>query len=279
MTPHPARLHVLLARDAPIGVVFRRGPTNSVCTVLWDRRSDVFTVGQWLRGRIYERRADLSPDGKHLIYFALNGKWTSETRGTWTAISRAPWLKAIVLVAKGDTYGGGGLFTSESTYWLNGGYRDEPLIDSTDVVQDRDYVPQRFNNECPGVYYPRLMRDGWARVDNVRVSAWDAHTVFEKALPNGWILRKIAHEQVRSLVETGDGRGCYWDEHAVEHRASGRTIDGSTWEWADVDGKSVAFASGGVLFRAPLPTRHGFAEPAVVHDFNDMRFKRITAPY
>jgi cytochrome bd-type quinol oxidase subunit 2 len=30
-------------------------------------------VGQWLKGRIYERRSDLSPDGKHLIYFAMNG--------------------------------------------------------------------------------------------------------------------------------------------------------------------------------------------------------------
>jgi len=84
-----ARIHVLLAREAPLGVVIRRGPSKQVCTVQWDRRDDEFQIGQWLRGRIYERRCDLSTDGKHLIYFALNGKWSADYRGSWTAISRA----------------------------------------------------------------------------------------------------------------------------------------------------------------------------------------------
>jgi hypothetical protein len=66
-----ARIHVLLAREEPLGVVIRRGPSKQVCTVQWDRRDDDFQVGQWLRGRIYERRSDLYPDGKHLIYFAM----------------------------------------------------------------------------------------------------------------------------------------------------------------------------------------------------------------
>jgi len=38
----PARLHVLLARDAKVGLVIRRGPSKSVCTVLWDRKRDKF---------------------------------------------------------------------------------------------------------------------------------------------------------------------------------------------------------------------------------------------
>src|SRR4051794_10940713 len=95
-----ARIHVLLARNAPLGVVIRRGPSNQVCSLLWDRRSDQFQVGQWLKGRIYERRSDLSPDGKHLIYFAMNGRWTSEAKGAWTAISKAPYLKALALFPK-----------------------------------------------------------------------------------------------------------------------------------------------------------------------------------
>src|SRR5215472_15285961 len=105
----PPRLHVLLASQAPIGVVFRRGPSKSVCSILWNRKTDEFELGQWLRGRIYERRADISPDGRFLIYFAMNGKWNSETKGSWTAISHAPWLKAIALFGKGDCWNGGGL--------------------------------------------------------------------------------------------------------------------------------------------------------------------------
>src|ERR1044071_8005891 len=84
----PAHLHVLLARDAKVGLVIRRGPSKSVCTVLWDRKRNKFKLGQWIRGRIYERRCDLSPDGKHFIYFSMNGRCKSETKGSWTAISR-----------------------------------------------------------------------------------------------------------------------------------------------------------------------------------------------
>src|SRR5258706_7548419 len=115
----PARLHVLLASKAPLGLVFRRGPANAVCTGGWNRARDEFQLGQWLRGRIYERRSDLSPDGRHLIYFAMNGRWSSETRGSWTAISRPPWLKAIALFGKGDCWNCGGVFTSPTRYLLH----------------------------------------------------------------------------------------------------------------------------------------------------------------
>src|SRR5436309_11030155 len=108
----PARLHVLLASAAPVGVVLRRGPARLVCSVLWNRERDEFQLGQWLGGRIYERRADISPDGLHMIYFAMNGRWSSAARASWTAISKVPWLKAIVLLPKGDCWQGGGLFTS-----------------------------------------------------------------------------------------------------------------------------------------------------------------------
>src|SRR5262252_8905258 len=106
----PPWLHVLLARRARVGVVLRRGPSRSVCAIGWDRDRDTFEIGQWLRGRIYERRSDLSPDGQYMIYFAMDGRWSSRTRGAWTAISIAPHLKAIALYAKGDCWHGGGLF-------------------------------------------------------------------------------------------------------------------------------------------------------------------------
>src|SRR2546426_11287690 len=77
-TKFPPRIHVLLAREAPLGLVIRRGPSKSVCTLLWDQERDTFKLGQWMRGRIYERRCDLSPDGQHFIYFAMNGRWESK---------------------------------------------------------------------------------------------------------------------------------------------------------------------------------------------------------
>ena len=56
----PPRLPVLLARDAKIGVVLRRGPAKQVAAIGGDRRTDEFRLGQWLKGRIYERRSDLA---------------------------------------------------------------------------------------------------------------------------------------------------------------------------------------------------------------------------
>ncbi len=117
-----ARLHMILAREARSAVIFRRGPSRHTAVIGWDQTTDKFQLGQWLYGRIYERRCDLSPDGKYLIYFAMNGQWQSEVKGSWTAISRTPFLKALTLFAKGDCWNGGGLFFSSREYWLNETY-------------------------------------------------------------------------------------------------------------------------------------------------------------
>src|SRR5437868_6244224 len=158
----PARLHVLLAREAKVGLVIRRGPSKSVCTVLWDRERDKFKLGQWLRGRIYERRCDLSPDGRRFIYFAMNGRWQSETKGSWTAISQVPYLKALSLFAKGDCWHGGGLFLSDREFWLNDGYGHTELKQSSRLCRKPNCRPKDyFGGECLTVYYNRLQRDNW----------------------------------------------------------------------------------------------------------------------
>src|SRR5262249_11304047 len=152
MARFSARLHVLLARDAPLGVVIRRGPSKHVCTVLWDRRRDEFRVGQWLKGRVYERRCDLSPDGKTLISFAMNVRWPGEAKGSWTDVSRAPYLKAVALFPKGDCWHGGGLFTDNTSYWLNGVYNHAVLRDTREVKRDLKFRPRaNFGGEDPGV--------------------------------------------------------------------------------------------------------------------------------
>jgi len=46
MKPARARLNVLLARDARLGLVIRHGPAKPVCTLLWNRKKDEFTPGQ-----------------------------------------------------------------------------------------------------------------------------------------------------------------------------------------------------------------------------------------
>ncbi len=266
----PARLHVVLARDASVGVVIRRGPSKAVLTLLWDRRRDTFEPGQWLRGRIYERRSDLSPDGKHFLYFAMNGHWGSETKGAWTAISRAPYLKAVALYAKGDCWHGGGLFFSERDFWLNDGFGHEDLRSSKSLRRSSRRPAAYYGGECPTVYFNRLQRDGWTLKSEKPLGT----VVFEKTLTKGWILRKFA------FAETGapPGRGCYWDAHELARAEIGASLSFPEWEWAEwVDGRLV-FATEGKLFTAGLAAR-GLTREKLLADFNEMKFERRVAPY
>lgn len=275
MSEFPPRVHVLLARRAPLGVIIRRGPSKQVCTLLWDRRVDTFKVGQWLKGRIYERRSDLSPDGTHLIYFAMNGHWQSEARGAWTAISRAPYLKALALFPKGDCWYGGGMFTGTRTYWLNGWHASAPLRETREVQRDDGAVPVgAYGGECLSVYYPRLLRDGWTLVQSRRVPVDNRCDVFEKPLPGGWMLRKLAHAQ----SGPPPGRGVYWDEHALLHPATGAEIACPGWEWAERDGDRLVWAERGTL-RTGRPDPAGLGDEAQLLDLNDMRFEALAAPY
>ncbi len=274
----PPRLHIVFAKEKPLAVVFRRGPSKEVCTFLWNRDKNTFQLGQWLKGRIYERRTDISPDGKYLIYFAMNGKWDSETKGSWTAVSKVPWLKALDLYAKGDCWEGGGLFLSNKEYWLNDRYlsKENTLKKTSQFKQNEKFkFEEIFGAECTGIYYPKLMRDGWELKRREEKDKWNSCTVFEKRATKKWLLRKIAHEQVGSPK----GKGCYWDEHELVNEITGEKFIHSDWEWAEVDKETIYWASKGCLYSLCIQSRSKLSEPKMLHDFNDYKFEEIQAPY
>jgi hypothetical protein len=110
-SPSP-RLFVLFAAAADQAVIFRRGPSGWYHLVQWDTAQDKFDHGAWLRGRLYEEKCDLSPDGCLLLYFVHQGrKGRTAYTDSWTGVSRSPWLAALGLWPSGTTYGGGGRFT------------------------------------------------------------------------------------------------------------------------------------------------------------------------
>jgi hypothetical protein len=160
MTPRaPCRLYAIMARESNIAVVFRRGPSKRVQLILWRTDCDDFIPGQWLKGRIYQHRCDLSPSGRRLIYFAANHK---PPFYSWTAISQPPFLTALALWPKGDCWDGGGLFEREDSIWLN-----HPEAES---MLAKGSLPPGFevrhNSHCIGgedapILDDRLERDGW----------------------------------------------------------------------------------------------------------------------
>lgn len=265
----PPRLHVLLARQGFGALVLRRGPSKTTCAIGWDRQNDTFKVGQWVRARIYERRCDLSPDGSLFLYFAHNGRANSPTRGSWTAVSRVPYLKAIALWANGSAWAGGGLFLGNSRFWLN----DHPPFHSllycpSSLVADTRFpFDVSFGGECPGVYVHRLQRDGWI------ARKFDNPDVFDKPICHGWSLRKLAY----ASFDRRPGKGVYFDEHEL-HGPSGQLYRHPEWEWADWDGKRLLFATGGALWACQIVSGKP-STPCQLADFNDMEFQALPAPY
>lgn len=285
MSKFPARVHPILAREAPTSVIIRRGPSKSVCTILWDRTRDEFTLGQWLRGRIYERRCDLSPNGEYFIYLAMNGKWSSPVKGSWTAISRAPYLKALALWPWGDCWNGGGLFMSNTRFWRNTQFwrnagSDEEDADivgnlSKKLTEETNYpFEEHYGGECPGVYYIRLQRDGWKLLRHESISPHERVNVFEKELPHNWVLEKTAHSSIHHPV----GRGCYFDTHRLIQSSSQTILDHPEWEWAELDGIRLVWVTKGILNTATIHDK-GPCDTKTLHDFNDMTFEAIQAPY
>lgn len=266
MTSH-ARLHVMLAREASVAVVLRRGPSRQVGTLLWNRKTDTFTFGQWLKGKIYEFRGDISPDGTRWLYMAMKG-------GTpYTAIAAPPYLKALCYVEHDTTYSGGGFFLDNRNFcsygWSPAGVENRSGLKTADVpIKD---FPRK--SVAPGwsSYRYRLHRDGWEYLPAASTHG-SAH---QKRFPNGWTLRK-------SITWGGQNptlRGSEHEEHLLTHE-SGKEIDGTTWEWADWEPirNRFAWAAEGKLFAAKLNTS-GLRDVQELYDFNPLRFQAIEAPY
>lgn len=149
MAAPPPRLHVILARDAPVGLIVRRGPTQWYHLLRWRTDTDAIEPGAWFRGRLYEERCDLSPDGELFLYFALQGrKFGTAYTGSWTAVSRAPWLHALALWPHGSTSGGGGYFAGKREVVIaTGDLRTHPDHPATGLEVASGYRPATLRTE------------------------------------------------------------------------------------------------------------------------------------
>lgn len=279
----PPRLHVLLASEAPLGIVIRRGPSKQFCTLLWNRKTDSFTMGQWLKGRIYEHRSDLSPDGKHFLYFAMNARRSHQGPTCWTAISRAPYLRAIALHGDEETWFGGGRFLDNKTYLVNGGFFFHTLRESKEVVMKKTdpkapvvsikEAMQHAKYPMTGdlcVYCDRLERDAWS----LATKETKNHFVFEKPFGRNWMLRSLVNQG----SPKGAGKSSTWSEYSLEHLPTGKVQHFPDWEWADIDRSRLVWAAKGQIWAGRL-NDHGLSDEKMLHDFNDMRFEAIKAPY
>jgi hypothetical protein len=109
-------LYVLPATQALVAAVFLRLPAKTWMVGRWDLQTGDVEQGAWLRGQLYPRRCDLSPDGELLYYFFAK---TSRRpfmgmvgRQTFSAVSKLPWAFALAAWPEADTWTRGYHFTS-----------------------------------------------------------------------------------------------------------------------------------------------------------------------
>jgi hypothetical protein len=133
--------------------------------ILWDTDTDALEYGQWLKGRVYERRCDLSPDGKLFLYFAQKKHQRrvniQEYTYAWTAVSRPPYFTALALWPKGDCWNGGGSFDDNTTISLN--HNPERMEPHPDHRPKRLTVIPGFvgKGEDSPIYSKLLTLNGW----------------------------------------------------------------------------------------------------------------------
>ena len=282
------RLYALVAGGTDRAVVLRRGPSRSVLLVSWRTDRDVFTPGQWLRGRVYERRCDLSPDGTKLLYFAASWR---KPHGTYTAVSSPPWFRAVALWPKGDAWGGGGLFENNSRILLNHPPSQTALADGFTLPRSVQVAPF---GEWPGrgedepIWRARLERDGWRRttegVPHRRPSGsriwieYDPPIVYTK-----WSPRRadVALEMRIRGVKERQGPW-YAVDHALVRAKPERERVFLRSDWADWDRHDdLLLAQDGCVLRLPAKAARAMdpdAEPRCLIDLAPLRFEAVAAP-
>jgi hypothetical protein len=112
----PPRIYCLIATEAPVAAVFRRGPSKWSHVGRWDLESGIYEPGAWFRGRIFPRRSDVSPDGRYICYFAHKPTADWDLGEAYVAVSRLPWLTALHAFKTCGTWTRGFYFTADGTY-------------------------------------------------------------------------------------------------------------------------------------------------------------------
>jgi hypothetical protein len=284
------RLFAILARKSRRAVVLRRGPSKRVALIAWDRATDEFEVGQWLKGRIYERRCDLSPAGFKFIYFAANWK---EPYQSWTAISRPPWLTAVALWPKGDAWGGGGEFMSETSVQLNHPMYQMKLADGFTLprhVRVAPLGPRSGGGEDFPLYARLLERGGWSVVDRGKAHEHDQDGEVRFRYDPPFVARRPNPRASRNAPELrmvlhgmGERAGRWYAlDHALVDAKGAETTLART-DWADWDDTGdLLFAKGGELFRVPFrPARArpiDVADARSIADFSALHFTARESP-
>lgn len=291
------RPYAILARDGRSAVVFRRGPSKRVLLLRWWLKSDAIERGQWFKGMLYPRAADLSPDGELLVYNAEKYNYRL-TEKRWTAISRPPCLTALKIWFGGGRYWGGGIFEDQTTIDLD---LSEKQRRQGEGRADYGLLKIAPTGPTAGkgsllIDHRRRTRDGWQLTSSDQPVTWQTTKignlwarpalplVYEKHCPDrrGPLrVPRLKHE-----IKQWDN----WpnldppDVYALVD-AQGRTLRAlDRCDWADWQSTGdLLLGIGGCLYRLPHKhvddaAAHGLDGAKLVADLTNLTFEEVVAP-
>lgn len=151
--PAPARLIGYFAKSAPVCIILRRGPSRYTLMIKWHTDTDVFEVGQWIRGKV--NSFSMTSTGTHAAIGIMGGisrKTDENDDGQHAVVCRPPYFSALEIKF-------GGLccyyFTFDPDDHLDatsGGTREVHAEDSCPFLPRSEHLP--WNSEHPSCRSP-----------------------------------------------------------------------------------------------------------------------------
>jgi hypothetical protein len=231
-------LYVIPAR-APVAAVFCRAPEEWWMIARWDLASGELEHGAWLRGTLFPRRSDLSPEGAILSYFlAKDSKrpfMGMHGRQTFSAVCKLPWVFALAAWREESEDVPGYHFTERGVWEIG-----EPQ--HGDAAPLQAVHGMRKNDARP---YGIERRRGWTGDD----------VVLTKPRPLGSAAKLVLEDRGYDPDMPGA-----FDGRAPEYRLQmgGKEILLDDAAWADWDGEGrllVATEDARLQIRRPDPAR------------------------
>ena len=243
-----------MATECDRTVFLYRRSNKITYLILLDYKKERFNleVGSRFYGRIYPNRCDLSTDGKYFLYFAMGKSQQQYEKKLycWTGLCSPPKIKAELLFAHGDTWGGGGRFIDDRTIFIAPGMY--PDFDKTKDLQFHTYRIT-FSQK------PEYQYNGWASGNGWTISEFqiDPKHGPKYPIPKVWTktngrltLCRVLHYKDFLKSKDGNTVGSY-DLHSYSVKYGKQQTEYSLDQakWADFDAKGrLIMAVGSQVF-------------------------------
>jgi hypothetical protein len=251
-------LYCIPATGAPVLAVLARAPDQWWMVARWDLATGELSRGAWLRGTMYARRCDVSPDGD-LFYYLLAKQSQRPFMGmvgrqTFSAISKLPWVTALAAWREdGARAGSGGYhFVEASERWDIG------------APQHGDAAPVRARRGLAAtepIQYATERRRGWVEHERCPPRAPGdladelRSAVLAKPRPGEPDVRLVLVDRGLDDHALGaiDGRA---PEYAIERPSGTTDLDGVVWaDWDPIGRLLVATDESRLEIRDPSTIR------------------------